>query len=732
MTLPDKNVLMDQIALFQRWYSRTADHWPGASAELMICLGFRNCGGLKILTGGRFESRRFFWGAMAILLAVHSRSVAQTRALITQPINESNLVTLLGNTHPLAQPGGDRGPVPDDTPMDGVWLLLKRPPAQEKAFLDFLGQQQDRNSPNYHKWLTAEQIGQRFGPSPEDIATVSQWLESFGFKINAVYPHGTLIDFSGVAGQIRRAFHTEMHFFDVEGVRHFANVSDPRIPVALEPVLAGPVALHNFLPRHTHVKKTTAMAPAYANSTGQQLVPGDLATIYNLNPAFTAGYTGSGVTIAVLEQSDVYTTADWGVFRKEFGLAKQYPSGTFTQIHPGNCRGPGVTSDDVESILDAEWASAAAPNAAVVLASCRNGVITALQNLLSFGPIPAVVSISYSEEESELGNAGNAAVNSVYQHAAAAGVSVFISAGDWGAAAGDGADSEKAAVNGIQVNGLATTPYNVAVGGTDFGDVVNNASGEYWSSANATYFNSALSYIQEIPWNSSCASLLLATYKGITPTYGSTGFCNSSAGAKYLDVVAGGGGASVYQTSKPAFQDGFAGNPADGTRDIPDVSLFAANGIWGHYYLVCYSDTTNSGESCTGAPSTWFGAGGTSFAAPIMAGIMALVVQKNGAEGNPLSEIYTIAGSNYGGASLAQCNSSNGTSAASSCIFYDVTQGDTDVPCTGTLNCYLPSGTYGVLSISNSAYQPAYSTRTGWDFATGIGTLNGYNFLIAY
>src|SRR5580704_16929719 len=143
---------------------------------------------------GRFQSRCSIVMAMAILFSVHSRLGAQTRTQITEPIDGSNLVTLRGNTHPLARPARDRGPVPDNHPMDGVWLLLKRPPAREKAFLQFLEEQQNLNSPNYHQWLTAEQIGDRFGPSPEDIATVSQWLESFGFKVDMVYPHGTLIE----------------------------------------------------------------------------------------------------------------------------------------------------------------------------------------------------------------------------------------------------------------------------------------------------------------------------------------------------------------------------------------------------------------------------------------------------------------------------------------------------------------------------------------------------------
>jgi len=168
-------------------------------------------------------------------------------------------------------------------------------------------------------------------------------------------------------------------------------------------------------------------------------------------------------------------------------------------------------------------------------------------------------------------------------------------------------------------------------------------------------------------------------------------------------------------------------------RDIPDVSLFAANGVWGHYYVYCYSHTAGGGAACTGAPSGWAGAGGTSFASPIMAGIQALVNQKIGASvGNPNPTLYSLAATEYGSSGSSSCNSSNGSGVGSSCVFYDVTQGDMDVNCTGTHSCYRPSGTNGVLSTSTSSYAKAYGTSTGWDFSTGIGTINAANLVNAW
>jgi len=185
--------------------------------------------------------------------------------------------------------------------------------------------------------------------------------------------------------------------------------------------------------------------------------------------------------------------------------------------------------------------------------------------------------------------------------------------------------------------------------------------------------------------------------------------------------------------AKPSWQS-LIGNPADGVRDIPDVSLFAANGVWGHYYVFCDSDTRDEGGAvCTGAPSGWSGAGGTSFASPIWAAFQSLVNQHIGAkQGNPNPVLYSLAKAEYGTSGSTTCNSSNGNTVGSSCIFYDVTQGDMDVNCTGTNNCYRPSGTNGVLSTSNTSYSKAYGTGTGWDFATGIGSVNVYNLVMGW
>jgi subtilase family serine protease len=686
---------------------------------------------------------------LTVPFAAHAQDLhASPRPLITQTVNEASLVTLEGNTRPQANAANDRGRVADDFAMEHMLLQLQRSPEQEQALDSLINSQQDRNSPNYHQWLTAEQFGQQFGLAKEDLSAIRAWLESHGFTVNVVYPSGMLIDFSGTAGQVREAFHTEIHHLSVNGQEHIANIRDPQIPAALAPAVMGVVSLHNFLP-HPANKPHTDYTFSSGGSTYYAVVPADLAKIYNFNPAFSAGYTGTGQTIVVIEDTNVYSTSDWSTFRSTFGLSG-YTSGSFTQVHPGsNCTNPGSNGNDGEAILDAEWASAAAPNATIELASCADtsstfGGLIAFQNLINGSTPPPIYSISYGECEAENGATANAAYSSAYQQAVSEGLSVFVSSGDEGAASCDADKSN--ATHGIGVSGFASTQYNVAVGGTDFSDTYSGSNSTYWNSSNGSYYESAKSYVPEIPWNDSCASVLIANVEGYSTTYGSSGFCNSATGeGSFLTTASGSGGPSGCASgspstsgvvsgtckgwSKPSWQS-ILGNPSDGVRDIPDVSLFAANGVWGHYYVYCWSDTRYGGTACSGAPSAWSGAGGTSFASPIWAGIQALINQKKGAkQGLPNSRYYSLASSEYGTGGSSTCNSSNGNGVGSSCTFYDVTLGDMDVNCTGTHSCYKPSGTYGVLSTSNSSYQKAYGTATGWDFATGIGTVNVDNLV---
>jgi subtilase family serine protease len=682
------------------------------------------------------------------LAAQTAGNAPEARVLIGEPVNATRLLTLSGNTRGEANAQNDRGKVADTFAMPHMFLQLQRSPEREQALKNFIDQLHDSSSPNFHRWLTAEQFGQIYGPAPRDIDTVTDWLHSNGFTVNTVYPSGMLIDFSGTARQVLTAFGTEIHRLSVNGKDHIANMSDPRIPEALAPVVVGIVSLHDFRP---HSMKKPA-APRYQVDY-ELVVPADLATIYDLNPAFSAGYTGQGQTIAVIEDSDLYNTADWGNFRRVFGLSG-YTKGSLSTTNPApptgstNCSDPGANGDDDEATLDAEWASAAAPDATIQVAACADthttlGVLIAQQNLVNSKVPPQVMSVSYGFCEAETGVALNAAFNASAEQAVSEGISLFVSSGDENAASCD--RDAIAATHGIGVASEASTPYNVAVGGTDFGDTYKGTSRNYWGATNSSTYGSALSYIPEIPWNDSCANSILAVYYGFSVGYGASGFCGSSLAQQsgFIGVAGGSGGPSGCATGipaqnlvvggsckgypKPSWQTGVPGIASDGVRDLPDVSLFAANGIWGHYYLFCFSDPDNGGVPCTDMPDYWDGGGGTSFSSPIMAGIQALVNQKmGGAQGNPNPVYYKLA-----------------ASSAASSVFHSITAGDIAVNCSGDINCFgdgfvgrgrsSPITDFdgnGALSTTSASYTPAFAAGTGWNFATGLGSVDAYNLIM--
>jgi subtilase family serine protease len=748
-------------------------------------------------------SRSCFFLTLALIFVFtgmgvsHADSGSRTaRPLITQKIDDTKLVTLEGNTPPVAKSSRhDRGAVAEDFPMNHMLLLLKRSPEQEKALGTLMDQLHTPGNANYHKWLSEAEWDQSFGVNQGDVAQVVGWLESHGFKVSGVTPDGLMIDFSGTAGMIREAFHTEIHNVVLSnGDKHIANISDPRIPAALADVVAGPTALHNFMPHPTNVKRNPVSLTggeahvgekgphgeytfSNTNGTFYAFVPGDAQVIYNVKPLLTGGYTGKGSTIGLVEDSNAYNETggvapDWTTFMSAFGLTSY--GGKQTTVHPTGsltCTDPGDTNDgtDFEVELDIEYASAMAPGATSAIESCADtsttfGGLIAVENLASQTTVTApVLSISYGYCEAANGAANNAAFSSAYQKAQAKGISVFVSSGDESSRSCDA--DEAYAVWGLNVSGFTSTPYNVSVGGTDFGDSYNNDNSTYWNASNSSTYASAKSYIPEIPWNDACASELISTTEGYSTTYGASGFCNSEFGQEYfITTASGSGGASncysgtpsvtgTYGGSygavgtsgtckgqpKPSWQSVY-GNPADGVRDIPDVSLFAANGVWGHYIVICYSNLSQQGgATCTGAPSGWTGVGGTSASSPMMAGIQTLVNQYAGSmSGNPNYTYYQLAGKEYGSSGSTACNSSNGTSGTSGCNFYDITQGDINVPCyylTGTTayNCYgVASDTYGVGSLTNSSYSKAYGTTKGWDFATGIGSVNAYNLAVAF
>jgi subtilase family serine protease len=714
-----------------------------------------------------------------LLLAGIRAAVAEPpAALIRSPVDESARVTLGGNTPPSATIGArDQGAVDDALPFEHLLLMLKRDAATEGALQARILALHTPGSSEFHHWLTAEQVGAQFGANPRDVAVLQQWLTSHGFAVNRLYKSGLVLDFSGTAAQIRETFHTEIHRLQMaNGEKHLANVSDPQIPAALAAAVVG-VHLHDFFARPRH----SAMHPMHYDHAAQRwnpqftlpfqgsdlfvVAPYDFATIYNLLPLWRAGITGKGITIATVEDSNLKHPGDWSTFRKTFGL-EDFKQATFEQVYPA-CPNPGQNGDEIEAALDVEWASAAAPDAHIVLSACGNTAVTsgldlAILNLLETSP-PDIISDSYGLCETITGQTEVALENFEAELATLEGVTFFIAQGDTGADECAPVESTNYSTLGINSGDNTASAFAVDVGGTDFMAQFNADTGglpisAYWSAQNnPKTLASALSYIPEIPWNDGCTSQLIYSdptiATGFSQSFGAKGFCNSENGQQnFLIDVGGSGGPSTCFTGtpsipgvvsgtcagnpKPFYQYLVPGMPMDGLRDQPDVSLFAGNGVWGSFLVECLSDKQQGGTACTPSnDAILLGGGGTSFASPAMAGILALIEQFHGRQGDANFVLYALAAQQFLSPQASGCNASrsDGQLPASNCVFNDITRGDMDIPCGQNsdgnfYDCHGASASLiGELSTSDSQNEPAYRAGRGYDLATGLGSVNATN-----
>ncbi len=671
-----------------------------------------------------------------------SSATSQSAAIparITQAIDEARMVQLKGNVHPLARSEFDQGAVSNATPMKRMLLLLQRSPEQEAALQQLMAEQMSNESPNFHKWLTPDEFGRQFGPADADIQTVTRWLASHGFSGMKVSPGKNVIEFNGNVGQVRSAFHTEIHGFVVNGENRQANTSDPQIPEALTPVVAGIVSLHNFpmkSMRHTVGNFTrTADGRVISELTGSTnqffaVGPADFAKIYNI-PAALDG-TGGNIAIIGLSSIDVQDTRD---FRALFGLPANDP------IVVLNGPDPGFGGEEGEAALDVQWSGAVAPKATIHYV-LSEGTLTSDPIFLGAEYVidnnsDDAMSLSFGQCEASLGNAANVFFNALWEQAAAQGITVTVAAGDPGSAGCDNFNTAKVATLGLAVSGIASTPFNISVGGTDFDDVGNQAA--FWNQnpgANDPVTRlSAKGYIPEATWNDSCAAT-------VTPT--SLATC---AGALATNIVAASGGSSGTNAGafagypKPPWQNGVT--PADGHRDIPDISLFASDGPKSQsFYVVCQADAaSNPSTSCASSGSfSFLAVGGTSASAPAFAGVIALIGQSEATagrsrrQGNANFVLYKL-----GQTATNSCDSSSRTDptvpAPAGCVFNDVTKGNISVPCAGgSPNCSsTTSGTNGVLVTVNGATKtPAFTTGARYDLATGLGTVNVANLAAAW
>ncbi|MGB7844499.1 MAG: Ig-like domain repeat protein [Candidatus Acidiferrum sp.] len=628
----------------------------------------------------------------AALLAAFSFFAAHVRAQvpaerINAQINNSERATIQGSHHPLARPENEVGRVPAQTKLEGMSLVFSRTPAQEADLQSLIAAQQNPASPLYQKWLTAEEFGARFGVADADIAKVQLWLQQQGFSIESISRSRNSITFSGTVEQAESAFETELHFYNVNGKREFAPSVDITIPAALFSIVHSVTNLSTFRPK-PHVKLSVPQPAPTANFTSSQsgnhfLTPKDIATIYDINAAYNAGFTGTGQSIAVVGQSSV-VLADIEHFQTAAGLPVKDPT---LVLVPNSGTATAVSGDQTESDLDLEYSGAISKGATIFFVFTGNNANFNVWNSLIYAVdnrTAPVISISYGTCELGLPASQYSSLNAVLAQAASQGQTVVAASGDSGSTDCQSETGLTAAQQeALAVDFPASSQYVTGMGGSEFptADVSGAMSTTYWQPASGTtdVISSALSYIPEQVWN------------------------DDSPG-----VFSSGGGGISRLTTRPTWQTGVPGIPSGTFRLVPDVSLTASPSNAG--FLYCSSDTkTGVTGSCSNgfrdtANTNLTVAGGTSFDAPIFSGMLALVLQKLNSTGLGVanSTLYTLA-----------ANSATYASA-----FHDITSGNNECTAAGSTVC--------------TAGASQYPATTGYDEASGLGSVDFFNLLQAW
>jgi len=650
----------------------------------------------------------FALGAVLIqpsFLAASSPRTGRSSAVadrILQPVDASRTATLAHHRPAWANPANGAGLVPADTQMGNLTLVLARSPQQEQAFEQLLKNQQDPASPLYHHWLTPSEIGEQFGLSGNDIEKIAGWIESEGLHIDWVAPSGIFIRFSGTAANINRAFQTELRYYNVEGDQLLSVSSDPKIPQALLPVIKAVRGLFTVEERPLHRTETIELdSPELSTGSGVHfLAPADFATIYDL-----PGYVnGSGVTIGVVGRART-NFADFDNFRSKTGSSFANPTEIVPTAYGGVDPGPAFTTpqnctpvnspackaissqlgDQGEATLDVFRSASVAPQAHVLLVvanSDSGGIEVDAQYLVQTTPVPAqVMSISFGSCESSAGQSGVTLWDSLFQQAAAEGISVFVSSGDSGASGCDPhSQAPPAAPAPNSPNYICSSSYATCVGGTEFNDTGNPS--EYWNSTNSVGYSSARSYIPEGGWNEPLNS-------------------NS-----VTQVAASGGGVSKF-IATPSWQKGTGVPSARTGRYTPDIS-FSASGHDG--YFACFAAAGGSCVSAANGSFSFIAFAGTSASAPDMAGITALLDdQWAGPQGNLNPTLYSMA-------------------ASTPSAFHDAT-----VATSGVTNCSASTPSMCNNSIPSpnglTGGQAGYLLTAGYDEVTGLGSLDVSAFL---
>lgn len=606
---------------------------------------------------------------------------------LTAKIDSSLRTELPGSKSPRANSANDKGSLSSTATLEGIGIVFNRSAEQESALQALLAAQQNPSSPQYHAWLTPEQFAAQFGMSGADLVKIQAWLQQQGFVVTGISRSRNRITFSGTPAQAETAFSTELHSYQSAEKTYYAPSTNLSLPAAVSPVVLAVTNLSNLRPApHFRPKQPGANSGALFTSSqsgSHYLTPSDVTTIYDVKPAYNAGYTGSGQTIAIVGQSSVLL-ADIEKFQTAAGLAVKDP--TLTLV-PNSGTATIYSGDEAESDLDLEYSGAIAKGATIEFVYVGNSQNYSVWDSIEYAvdnKLAAIISTSYGACETAYSATEYAAANAILEQAAAQGQTVLAASGDDGSTdCYQDTSLTLAQRTGLAVDFPASSQYVTAMGGTEFPSADVAASNTtYWGSASGSdLISSALSYIPEQAWNDDSASSGLSS---------------------------GGGGTSVL-TARPSWQAGVTGIASGSYRLVPDISLDSSADNAG--YLYCSSDSASTGitGSCTNGfrdtNDTYLTvAGGTSFAAPIFAGMLAIINQSQSSSGqgviNP--SLYSLA--------------ANSTAYASA--FHDVSTGG---------NTCSAGSTYCI-----AAGESAYSATTGYDEATGLGSIDLYNLLAAW
>ena len=642
-------------------------------------------GVMKVLFAGRFMS-------LLLLCAVVSMGVipagAAQAARLSQEISGQATTPLKGSLNPLARSAWEAGRVPAGTQLKGITLRFSRTTQQQAELDTLVAAQQNRSSALYHQWLTPEQYAARFGMAESDIAKTRAWLEQQGFTVESVSRSRTEIRFSGRVSQVESAFATQMHYYTVDGEKHFAPSTALSLPAGLASVVVSVRNLNDFRPKpHVKLHKGVSAKPGFTFSQSGNVffTPGDIKLAYGIDKMISAGYTGTGQSIAIVGQSSV-DTSDITNFQSAAGLTSKTPT---LVLVPGTGTSVASSGDELESDLDLEWSGGIATGATIYFVYTGSNTNYGVFDSMSYAvdeDLAPIISVSYGACEGELGQSDVDTLEAITQQGATQGQTFVASSGDSGSTSCYVFTSlDSTTRKSLSANYPASSAYVTGIGGTEI-DKSNSAymtAGDgYWEAKGSSdEINSLLKYAPEVAWNDDSSS------DGISST---------------------GGGVSTF-IARPSWQTGVTGISSGSYRMVPDVSFYSSPSYPG--YLYCSSDTeTNVTGSCANgfrdsSSTNLTVAGGTSFAAPIFAGMVAILNQAKGytsGQGVIASELYALAA----------------TSSNYSAVFHDITSGDNK--CTaGSTYC-------------SSAGESAYTTTTGYDEVTGLGSLDLYELYSIY